>query len=131
MIERHTIKNCRISTKKGCDFLNHTLPIELYISGYQFCSSGTHLENRLAKNDRGINPLDAACRDYDVAYSQNKDLKQNTDKILANEAQKQITAKDSTFGERAAALAVWAAMKVKTKINMSLKTKKKKNLMKK
>ena len=49
-----------------------------------------------------------------------------TDKILVKEAQKRITAKDSILGERAAATAVWAAMKAKTKIGMGMKTKKRK-----
>ncbi|KAL6445442.1 hypothetical protein ACFW04_000784 [Cataglyphis niger] len=37
--------------------------------------------------------------------------------------QKCIVAEDSTLGERAAATAVWAAMKAKTKIGMDMKTK--------
>jgi len=36
---------------------------------------------------------------------------------------KRITAKNSTLGERAAAAAVWAAMKAKTKTGMGIKTK--------
>jgi len=38
---------------------------------------------------------------------------------------KRITAKDLTFGERAAATAVWAAMKANTKIGMGLERKRK------
>jgi hypothetical protein len=48
------------------------------------------------------------------------------DNILAAKARKRIIASNSTLGERAAAAAVWAAMKAKTKIGMGLKTKKKK-----
>jgi len=50
------------TTTKSCGLLNHArnaLPIELHISGYQFCDPGTHLEKRLAIGDRSINPLDA------------------------------------------------------------------------
>jgi len=47
------------------------------------------------------------------------------DNILAAKARKRITASDSALGERAAAAAVWAAMKAKTKIGMSMKPKKK------
>ncbi|XP_029665449.1 uncharacterized protein LOC115236867 [Formica exsecta] len=43
---------------------------------YQFCGPGTHLETRLARGDRGINPLDAACREHDIAYSRCNDLGQ-------------------------------------------------------
>ena len=48
-----------------------------------------------------------------------------TDKVLANNALGRITAKDSALSERAAAAAVWAAMKAKTKIGMGMKSKKK------
>jgi hypothetical protein len=121
-----------MSTKrKGCGLLNsaiNALPFELHIPGYQFCGPGTHLEKRLARGDQGINPLDAACREHDIAYSQNKDLAKRhvADDILAAKARKRITAKDSTLGEKAAAAAVWTAMKAKTKIGMGLKTKMKK-----
>ncbi|KYN29401.1 hypothetical protein ALC57_01151 [Trachymyrmex cornetzi] len=58
----------RMSTTKGCGLLNHAINaflFELHISGYQFCSPGTHLKNRLDRGDRGINPLDAVCREHD------------------------------------------------------------------
>jgi len=64
-------------TTKGCGFLNHAinaLSIELHIPGYQFCGPGTYLEKRLARGDRGINPLDAACREHDIAYLQSKNF---------------------------------------------------------
>jgi len=113
---------------KGCGLLNRAidaLPFELHIPGYQFCGPGTHLEKRLARGDRGINPLDAACREHDIAYSHSNDLAERhvADKILADKARKRIIARNSTLGERAAAAAVWAAMKAKTKIGMGMKTK--------
>jgi len=52
----------------------NALPIELYIPGYQFCGPETRLEERLARSDRSINPLDAACREHDVTYSYRNDL---------------------------------------------------------
>jgi len=115
--------------RTGCGLLNraiNTLPFELHIPGYQFCGPGTHLEERLARGDRGINPLDAACREHDIAYSRSNDLANRhvADNILADKARKRIIARDSTLGERAAATAVWAAMKAKTKIGMGLKMKK-------
>ena len=104
----------------------NALPFELHIPGYQFCGPGTRLKKRLARGDRGINPLDAACREHDIAYSRSNELtdRHAADNILAAEARKRITANDSTFGERAAAATVWAAMKTKTKIGMGLKKKK-------
>jgi len=116
------------SIKSGHDLLNRTitaLPFELHIPGYQFCRDpGTHLEKRLARGDQGINPLDAACREHDIAYSRSNDLtERHADRILGVEARKRITAKDSTLGEKIAATAIWAAMKAKTKIGMGMKTK--------
>jgi len=101
------------------------LPLELHISGYQFCGPGTHLEKRLVRSNRGINLLDAACREHNIAYSQSNDLaeRQVADKILPKKAQKHIIARNSTLGERAAAAAVWAAIKAKIKIDMGMKTK--------
>ena len=98
-----------------------------YIPGYQFCGPGTRLAKRLARGDAGINPLDATCRDHDIAYSHSNDLtdRHAADNILAEKARKRITASDSALGERAAAAAVWAAMKAKTKIGMGMKPKKK------
>jgi len=45
------------------------------------------------------------------------------DKILAEKVRKRIITRNSTLGERAAAAAVWAAKKAKTKIGIGLKTK--------
>ena len=63
--------------KKRCGLLNraiNALLIELHIPGYQFCGPGTHLAKRLARGDRGINLLDAACREHDIAYSRSNNL---------------------------------------------------------
>jgi len=47
------------------------------------------------------------------------------DNILAEKARTRITASDSVLSERAAAVAIWAVMKAKTKIDMGMKPKKK------
>ena len=114
--------------KKGCGLLNraiNALSTELHFPGYQFCGPGTHLIKRLARGDRGINPLDAACREHDIAYSRSNDLGERhvADKVLVDKARKRIVARDSTLGERGAATAIWATMKAKTKIGMGMKTK--------
>jgi len=101
------------------------LPFELHIPGYQFCGPGTRLTKRLARGDESINPLDAACRKHDIAYSRSNDLtdRHAADKVLADKALGHV-ARDSALSERAASSAVWATMKVKTKI-MGMKPKKK------
>jgi len=59
----------------------------------------------LARSDRGINSLNAACRH--IAYSHSNDLaERHVDNILAEKAQKRITASDLTLKKRAAATAV-------------------------
>ena len=100
----------------------NALPVELHIPGYQFCGPGTRLRKRLERGDRGINPLDAACREHDIAYSQSNERADRhvADRVLADRAWERIAAKDSTLGEKAAATAVWAAMKAKTKLGMGM-----------
>jgi len=71
------------SIKSGGGIFNsviNALLFELHIPDYQFCDPGTHLEKRLARGDRGIDPLDAVCGEYDIAYSHSNDLaeRQNT-----------------------------------------------------
>ncbi|KYM99011.1 hypothetical protein ALC62_10261 [Cyphomyrmex costatus] len=61
----------------------NALPFELHIPGYQFCGPGTRLEKRLARDDRGINPLDTACREHDIAYTRSsKEKKKNVHETL-------------------------------------------------
>ncbi|KYN21654.1 hypothetical protein ALC57_05972, partial [Trachymyrmex cornetzi] len=102
------------------------LPFEVHIPGYQFCGPGTRLVKRLARGNRGINRLDAACREHDIAYSRCNHLTDRhiADRVLAERARERITASDSTFGEKAVATAVWAAMKAKTKLGMGMKRRK-------
>lgn len=53
------------------------------------------------------------------------------DKILAKKAWSRFRAKDSSIGEKAAALAVSGLMKSKTRLGMGFKTKRKKTASKK
>lgn len=95
------------------------LPVELHLpGGYQYCGPGTKLKKRLARGDPGINKLDQACKEHDIAYSKFSDSAKRTeaDKVLAGQAWKRATSSDASIGERAAALAVTAAMKGKTVI---------------
>lgn len=103
--------------------LINKLPVELHIPGYQFCGPGTKLTKRIARGDRGINPLDAACKEHDIIYSQNQEnlsARHEADRVLAERAVERITAKDSDFSEKAAAIAIAGTMKVKRKLGMGL-----------
>lgn len=93
------------------------LPVELHLpGGYQYCGPGTKLQKRLARGDPGINKLDQACKQHDIAYSKFGDTKNRSiaDKALAEKAWQRVQSSDASIGEKAAALAVTAAMKSKT-----------------
>lgn len=91
--------------------------------GYQYCGPGTKLDKRLKRNDPGINELDRACKEHDIAYSNSNDIdeRNRADKILAEKAWKRVKSKDSGVGEKMAALGVTGIMKTKSKLGMGLK----------
>lgn len=111
--------------REGGGFLNkliNKLPVEFHIPTYQYCGPGTRLAHRLERGDPGINALDRACMQHDIAYSQSNDLenRHQADKVLENRAWERVKSKDSTLGEKAAAWAVTNAMKVKRKLGMGV-----------
>lgn len=109
------------------------LPVELHLpGGYQYCGPGTHLQKRLRRGDPGINKLDAACKQHDIAYSKFKDNNSRTiaDKILIDRAWERVKASDSSLGEKAAAWAVTNIMKAKTKFGGGGKKKNKRKSVK-
>lgn len=83
---------------------------------------GTKLEKRLARGDVGINPLDEACREHDISYSQEKNtkLRHVADERLAKRAMERTISKDASLQERLMAFAVGNAMKAKVKLGMGL-----------
>lgn len=115
---------------KGRGLVNtiiNKLPIELHLPGYQYCGPGTKLEKRLANGDPGINPLDAACKEHDIAYSKHKNLNDRhiADKILEEKAWQRVISKDSNLSERASSLLVTNLMKAKTKFGLGIMSPKK------
>lgn len=103
--------------------LINKLPIELHLPGYNFCGPGTHLKTRLQRGDRGVNPLDEACREHDIAYSQQKDLSERhkADTLLANKAWERVRSSEASTGEKTAAWLVTNIMKAKRKFGMGAK----------
>jgi hypothetical protein len=108
------------------------LPIELHIPGipglsksYQYCGPGTRLKERLARGDKGINKLDEACKEHDIAYSRYKDSenRHKADLELAQKAWQRFKASDSSLGEKASAWLVTTAMKAKSKLGGGRKKK--------
>lgn len=125
-------KQKSVNTGKG--FLNsviNSLPFEVHVPGYQFCGPGTKLKERLARGDKGINPLDSACRTHDIAYenSNNIDIRHKADKLLEEQAWQRVKASDSSLKEKLIAYGVVNAMKAKRKIGMGCKRNNKKQLL--
>lgn len=104
----------------------NSLPIELHLPGYQFCGPGTKLEKRLERGDEGINPLDAACKLHDIAYSRSENIikRHQADRELSDKAWRRVKAKDSSLGEKISSYLVTNAMKTKVKFGMGIQKKK-------
>lgn len=125
-------------TSKGTGLINtlvNKLPFELHLPGYQYCGPGTKLEKRLARGDVGVNQLDRACKEHDIAYNQYQDTtnRQKADRILAEKAWQRVKSSDSSLGEKAASWLVANTMKAKGKLGSGMNKKKKisfKNLVK-
>lgn len=101
------------------------LPFELHLPSYNFCGPGTKLKERLARGDRGINQLDEACREHDIAYSKSNNLnyRHTADKILGEKSWQRFRAKDSTLPEKINSLLVTSMMKAKSTLGMGISSK--------
>lgn len=114
---------------KGSGFLNsiiNSLPFEAHLPGYHFCGPGTKLRKRLERGDRGVNDLDEACREHDIAYADHKDVasRHEADKVLIEKAWKRATAADTSLGERIAARLVTSIMKGKLAVGAGYRIRK-------
>lgn len=110
----------------GRGFVNsliNKLPVELHLPGYNFCGPGTKLQKRLSRGDVGINPLDQACREHDIAYFQHKSLvdRHKADELLENRAWERVKSKDASLGEKTAAWFVTNTIKSKRKLGMGVR----------
>lgn len=117
----------RKSKRKGSGLLNtliNKLPFELHIPGYQYCGPGTKLDQRLQRGDKGVNLLDEACKDHDIAYSQSNDLskRHEADEKLYKKALERVKSRSAGVGERLAASVVSVAMKGKTKFGLGIRS---------
>lgn len=123
-VKQHSLN--RKGRRKGSGLLNtliNKLPVELHIPGYRFCGPGTKLKERLERGDRGVNDLDEACKEHDIAYSKSTELTERhiADNKLFDIAVKRLKSKDVAVGEKLAAAVVAGAMKGKTKLGMGIR----------
>ncbi|OXU16651.1 hypothetical protein TSAR_013133 [Trichomalopsis sarcophagae] len=96
--------------KKGTGLVNtliNKLPIELHVPGYQYCGPFTKLIKRLARGDSGINPLDTACKEHDIAY-------------LAEKTWQKVKSRNAGLKEKATAFAIANTMKLKSKLGLGV-----------
>ncbi|KAE9523730.1 hypothetical protein AGLY_015871 [Aphis glycines] len=126
----------RSNKNKGGGLINtllNKLPVELHVPGYQYCGPGTKLKKRLVRGDKGINPLDAACRDHDIAYKRSNSIADRNEAhhILEQRAWERFKSKDSGLKEKAVAWGVTTAMKAKRKVGGGCGFKGTKNVLKK
>lgn len=91
---------------------------EIHIRGYNYCGPNTKLEQRLACGVPGVNELDCACMEHDIAYAESTNLKSRckADKTLVLKAIRRIFAQDSRFGERSVALIITWLISIKITI---------------
>lgn len=123
-VTRSVCSRSRAKTGKGfVNSLINNLPFELHIPRYQYCGPGTKVKKRVARGDKGINPLDAACKRHDIAYLQNKDdlsARHRADYELEQSAWKRVKSNDSSAGEKSAAWLVTNMMKAKQRFGMGV-----------
>lgn len=116
----------RVAVGKGLvNSIINKLPFEAHIPGYRFCGPGTKLKKRIERGDLPVNPLDEACKEHDLAYSKHSDIskRHEADQVLAEKALSRVKSKESSWGEKAAALGVAGSMKLKTKLGMGGRSK--------
>lgn len=106
-----------VEQKRKLGFVDRFLEMlpEIHIIGYNYCGINTNLDRRLACDDQGVNELDCACKEHDIAYTESNNLEWRcmADKKLVLKAFKRIYSKDSRFGERIAALIVSCLISIK------------------
>ena len=74
--------------------------IEMHVPHYKFCGPGTKLAERVERGDVGINPLDEACRQHDLVYTDPNSDRRQADRILAQYAFSRMLAEETPSDER-------------------------------
>lgn len=116
------------------DTLIDLLPFEMHVPGYKFCGPGTKVSKRIEQGDEPLNPLDEACRQHDIAYSQKNTNRRQADRRLAEQAFSRMLAGETPPDERTVAMMTACCMVSKitfekffNRIKKAIKTSDKKN----
>lgn len=112
---------------KGRGLLNsaiNNLPFEAHLPGYNYCGPGTKLQKRLLRGDKGINALDVACMQHDIAYDKHPNLedRHKADLELYKMAKQRMKSKSAGKGEKLASWLVSKVMKSKIKAGAGIKS---------
>lgn len=102
----------------------NNLPFELHLPGYNYCGPGTKLQKRLLRGDKGVNALDKACMQHDIAYDKHSNLadRHSADFELYKMAKQRLKSKDAKTGEKLASWLVSKVMKSKIKVGAGIKS---------
>lgn len=103
------------------------LPVEVHWPGYNFLGPGTKLQKRLKEGNIGVNPLDEAAKQHDIAYASSTNIEDRlkADKILENRAWDRVKSEDAKlFAEKIPAYVTTNLMKAKRMLGAGLKSKK-------
>ena len=87
---------------------------------YSYCGPGTKLDKRVTQGYKGLNDLDKACLNHDIAYDEHKDTQQRNiaDNELAQEANRLANDMNQPEYVRKDAKRVAALMSAKSWIGM-------------
>ena len=86
------------------DALIDLLPFEMHVPHYKFCGPGTKLAERIDRGNVGIKPLDEACRQHDLAYTDSNSDRRQADRVLAQYAFSRMLAEETQSNERTVAM---------------------------
>lgn len=105
------------------NIINH-LPFELHLPGYNYCGPGTKLHKRMQRGDKGVNELDNACMQHDLAYDKYSNLadRHRADLQLYKMAKQRLKSKTAGKGEKLASWLVSKVMKSKVKAGAGIKS---------
>lgn len=121
----HMVMKKKGNTHSGGGLLNKVidkLPFEIHLpGGYQWCGPGTHVSERLALGQKGINHLDALCKVHDEIYATPGTDRKHADKELEWNAWELVKNSKLPLTERALAWVVVQAMKLKGAVGGGVK----------
>ena len=92
---------------------------------YSYCGPYTKLHKRITEGYKGVNTLDRACLNHDIAYATHKDThsRNKSDDVLAAQASQIVLDENTPEYEKRDAKLVNAIMAAKSKFGLGLKIK--------